>query len=73
MTDHTNYRHRQELEDREARVHIHEARHERMQSYHQARSQIETGQALGRSTYALEVILKHAERNGMTYEGAEKS
>ena len=72
MTDNTNNRHRQELEAREARVHSHNYRHERMQSYLEARSQIETKQALGRSTYALEVILRHAELNKMTYNGAEQ-
>ena len=71
MTDNTNNRHRQELEAREARTHSHNYRHECMKSYHQARSQIETKQALGKSTYALEVILKHAERNKMIYNGAE--
>ena len=69
MIYNTNYH--QELEAREARVHSHNYRHECMQSYHQARSQIETGQALGKSTYALELILNHAERNNITYAGAE--
>ena len=72
MTDNTNNRHRQELEAREAVNHAHNYRHECMQSYLEARNQIETKQALGRSTYALEVILRHAELNKMTYNGAEQ-
>ena len=72
MIHHTNIRHHQELEAREARTHSHNYRHERMQSYLEARNQIETGQALGKSTYALQLILRHAELNKMTYAGAEQ-
>jgi hypothetical protein len=60
------------LKYHELRMAQQDARHALTASYKQARDKIDTAKAVGRSPKTIAYILAHAERNGMTYEGAEQ-
>lgn len=64
---------REQLDIRDANRHEAEARHARLVSHQQARDTIETRKACGKPTTAMEFTLRYAERNGLTYHGAESA